>query len=163
MRSKRTLTIIITCTLLSIYGFIYENKSNTDLQISFKVDTLATNLKVPWQITFLPDRSILFTDRTGFIRILRKGKLVSKSALSIIDVNAETKTGLLGMAIHPDFYKNHYVFIAYNNVYKGLIRLKVIRYELNSDTLINSKIIIDSIPGNRNHTGCRLVLLRMVS
>lgn len=37
----------------------------------YQIDTVAENLRVPWQIVFLPDRSILFTEREGRVRIIR--------------------------------------------------------------------------------------------
>lgn len=125
--------------------------------ISFKIDTLVTNLTVPWQITFLPDRSMLFTERPGQVRLYKNGKLIEKPVFVVNNIRAESKTGLLGMVTHPDFVKNHFIYIAHNYGENNGLWLRVVRYEYKNDTLINPKTLIQNIPAARNHTGCRLV------
>ncbi|WP_316826123.1 PQQ-dependent sugar dehydrogenase [Pedobacter miscanthi] len=125
--------------------------------VFFKIDTLASNLNVPWQITFLPDRTMLFTERSGQVRLYRNGKLSEKPILIVNDIKAEIKTGLLGMVVHPAFNKNHFIYIAHNYGENNRLWLRVVRYEFKSDTLIHPKTLIEQIPAARNHTGCRLI------
>ncbi|WP_293309904.1 PQQ-dependent sugar dehydrogenase [Pedobacter sp. UBA5917] len=142
-----------------ISSFSYKNTDGTE-RVFFKVDTLATNLTVPWQIVFLPNHDMLFTERPGRVRIYRNGKLQQKPVLEVNNIKAETKTGLLGMAIHPDFNKNHFIYIAHNYGDNKSLWLRVVRYEFKNDTLINPKTLIEQIPAARNHTGCRLAFGR---
>lgn len=123
----------------------------------FQIDTLAENLRVPWQIVFLPDRSILFTEREGRVRMIRNNKLIAKPLLSLNDVVLKNKTGALGLCIHPAFSSNKYVYLASNYLLENSMKLRIVRYELRTDTLINPLIILKDIPANQNHTGCRLV------
>ncbi|WP_295715229.1 PQQ-dependent sugar dehydrogenase [Mucilaginibacter sp.] len=123
----------------------------------YVIDTLASNLVVPWQIVFLPDKSLLFTERPGRVRLFRNGKLRDKPILVVHDIPLRNKTGMLGMAIHPNFLQNHFVYLAHDYGTADAMNLKVVRYEFMNDTLINPKIIIDGLPANQNHTGCRLV------
>lgn len=156
MKIKPTISLISILAIVLISGFANKNTVDGD-HISFKIDTLASNLTVPWQIVFLPDRSMLFTERPGRIRIYRNGKLQQKPILEVNDVKAETKTGLLGMVIHPNFSSNHFIYIAHNYGQNNRLWLRVVRYELKNDTLIKPKVLIEQIPAARNHTGCRLV------
>lgn len=125
----------------------------------FVVDTLARNLIVPWEITFLPDRTMLFSERAGRIRLYRANSLVNNPALTLSDVETTKKMGLLGICVHPDFRRNQYVYLAYN--YKSAASnaplLKVMRYTFERDTLLRPTTIIQGILANQNHTGCRLV------
>lgn len=123
----------------------------------YVIDTLATDLVVPWQIVFLPDNTILFTERPGRVRIYRNGKLKAKPALIVPNIPLKNKTGMLGMALHPDFLKNHFVYVAHDYGNTDTMHLKVVRYEFVNDSLINPRIIISGLPANQNHTGCRMV------
>ncbi len=133
------------------------NINRADENVFFEIDTLASNLTVPWQIVFLPDHTMLFTERPGQVRLYRNGKLNEKPVLSVNDIKAETKTGLLGMAIHPAFNKNHFIYLAHNYAENNHLWLRVVRYEFKNDTLIHPKTLIEQIPAARNHTGCRLI------
>lgn len=130
--------------------------SPADTIDGFQVDTLATDLVVPWQIVFLPDNTMLFTERAGQVRIIRNDKLIKKPAY-ITEVVQRNKTGLLGMCIHPDFRKNRFIYLADNYSRNNRVKLKVVRYEFVNDTLIRPFTILDNLPANPNHTGCRLL------
>ncbi|MBE7175174.1 MAG: PQQ-dependent sugar dehydrogenase [Mucilaginibacter polytrichastri] len=125
--------------------------------VSFKVDTLARNLTVPWEILFVPDGTMLFTERSGQVRIYRDRKLLDEPALSL-DTRQQKKMGMLGLAIHPDFAQNHFVYMAYNYTTKtGNARMRVLRYRFSGDKMTEPKVLIEDIHANENHTGCRLV------
>jgi len=135
----------------------FTNKAGfTENEVFFKVDTLAKDLTVPWQITFLPDGTMLFTERPGVVRLYRNGKLSLKPILQVNDIKAETKTGLLGMAVDPAFEKTRFIYLSHNYGENNRLWLRVVRYEFNNDTLTHPKTLIEQIPAARNHTGCRL-------
>lgn len=123
----------------------------------FQIDTLVRNMHVPWQIVFLPDNTMLFTERTGKLRIYRNGKLVDKPAFIISNIPQRNKTGMLGMVLHPDYIHNHFIYIANDYWLGDKIRLQIVRYEFKNDTLVNPYLIRNDIHANQNHTGCRLV------
>ncbi|WP_276088293.1 PQQ-dependent sugar dehydrogenase [Pedobacter sp. JY14-1] len=126
-------------------------------QEGFQIDTIAENLRVPWQIVFLPDRSILFTEREGRVRIIRNDRLIAKPLLNLNDIVLRNKSGALGLCPHPEFSKNRQVYLASNYLLAGSMKLRIVRYELIKDTLSKPLVIIKDIPANQNHTGCRLV------
>lgn len=157
MTNRRYLIAIAFITAFAFVSSFTVKNNSDETSVFFKIDTLATNLTVPWQITFLPDRTMLFTERPGQVRIYRNGKLYEKPALQVNDIKAETKTGLLGMVIHPAFNQNHFIYIAHNYRENNRLWLRVVRYEFKNDSLINPRTLIEQIPAARNHTGCRLV------
>ncbi|MBE9586160.1 PQQ-dependent sugar dehydrogenase [Mucilaginibacter sp. JRF] len=146
--------------LLVASSFIYQDKDSVKQLVKepgFKIDTLATGLIVPWQITFLPDGAMLFTERAGRVRLYRGGKLLPEPVFTVEDVAADRKMGLLGLALHPDFKKNNYVYVASNYTEQGDMKLKVLRYVFKGGKLQKPLTVIEGIPANQNHTGCRLV------
>ncbi|WP_069659445.1 PQQ-dependent sugar dehydrogenase [Arcticibacter eurypsychrophilus] len=149
----------IICLGILISAFVYQNKRTQQQapEDGFVIDTLMKNLFVPWQIVFLPDRTMLFTEREGRVRVYRNGKLVDKPAFVVPDIPLRNKTGLLGMCIHPEFATNKFVYLANNYTRDKRMRLRVVRYQFKNDTLINPFVILENIPANQNHTGCRLL------
>lgn len=149
----------VVAVLLSAFIAGKSNKQEISLADSsgFQVDTLVKGMKVPWQIVFLPDNSMLFTERTGRLRIYRNGKLVDKPAFVIPNIPQKNKTGMLGMVLHPDYVHNHFIYIANDYWLGDKIRLQIVRYEFKNDTLLNPYLIRNDIHANQNHTGCRLV------
>ena len=123
----------------------------------YRVDTVADNLRVPWQVVFLPDKNMLFTEREGRVRLIRDNRLLSKPLLNLNDIVLRNKSGALGLCLHPDFSRNKQVYLASNYLLDNRMKLRIVRYELENDTLLRPFVILKDIPANQNHTGCRLV------
>jgi glucose/arabinose dehydrogenase len=119
---------------------------------------IADKLQVPWELVFLSDKSILFTERPGRVRKLTPtGSLLETPILTVRDVKASGEGGLLGIVLHPQFAKNSFVYLYYTySENRGDTLNKVVRYKLKNDKLFEDKIIISSIPGNSFHNGGRL-------
>lgn len=122
----------------------------------FTIETVLEDLSVPWEIVFLPDNSMLFTERPGRVRLYRKGKLLASPLLQLTDIDSTKKMGLLGLVLHPAYNSNSYLYLAYNYNSSERSWLRVVRYTMQNDTLVQPKTIIENIPANQNHTGCRL-------
>lgn len=153
------LTFAISLLSITILAFVALNKlePRPSFQTSaFKLETIVENVDVPWEIVFLPDSSMLFTERPGRLRIFKKGKLVSSPIFELTDIDTTKKMGLLGLTLHPEFVTNNILYLAYNYKNNGRSWLRVVRYQLQKDSLLNPKTIIENIPANQNHTGCRL-------
>lgn len=114
---------------------------------------VAENLKIPWEIVFLPDTSMLVTQRGGSIEKISPDR---KTLTSIEGVAQVGEGGLLGMALHPNFSENHkiYLYLTTKNG-SGLLN-RVESYTLENDKLSDKKTILEGIPGSSNHDGGRL-------
>lgn len=139
-----------------LYGFWRPKQTGKPAPQVFVTDTLATGLTVPWEICFLPSGEMLFTERTGRVRIYTSGRLNQKPLLTLPDIEAKGKMGLLGMCLHPAFKTNKLLYLAYNYLDNDNPRLKVVRYQYRKEGLVNPKIMIQHLPAAFNHTGCRL-------
>lgn len=128
------------------------------------VTVVAQNLEVPWAIAFLPssptggpDRSMLVTERAGRVRYVDQNGLDSTSVATLSQVEEIGEGGLLGIALHPDFAKNNYVYLYYTYSSKGDNTLnRVVRMTYKDKKLTDEKIIVDAIPGAANHNGGRI-------
>ncbi|MDX5346111.1 MAG: PQQ-dependent sugar dehydrogenase, partial [Hymenobacteraceae bacterium] len=67
--------------------------------------------------------------------------------------------GLLGMALHPDFANNPYVYTVYTYSSGSTILEKVVRCTYNGSSLGSPFILLDNIIGANVHDGSRLLIL----
>jgi glucose/arabinose dehydrogenase len=133
-----------------------EVESTSDGKINFRVETVAGNLQVPWSIVFTPDGRMLFTERPGRVRVMEKGSLRAEPLATIADVEARGESGLMGLALHPQFSSNHLLYLSYAYDASDGQRIRVVRYRETGSALVEPKLIIENIPGARYHAGCRL-------
>jgi glucose/arabinose dehydrogenase len=57
-----------------------------DAAAGYRVETVISNLEVPWSIVFAPDGRMLFTERPGRVRVFESGKLKARPLAVISDV-----------------------------------------------------------------------------
>ncbi|HEV2122541.1 MAG TPA: PQQ-dependent sugar dehydrogenase [Chloroflexota bacterium] len=127
-----------------------------DSAAPFRVEVVATDLRVPWSIVFAPDGRMFFTERPGRVRVIEKGKLREEPLLTLADVDTTLKLGLMGMTLHPQFKKNHWLYLAYAYREGGGQRVRVVRYREASNRLTDRAVIFEDIPAATNHAGCRI-------
>lgn len=129
----------------------------SDARKAPRLAALASNLEVPWALVFLPDRSILFTERVGRVRMIDKNGNLNPLPIAIDDVLQQGEGGLLGIAIHPNFSNNRFVYLYYtyaNN--NGETLNRVVRAKFENNTLLGKTTIVDKIPGALFHNGGRI-------
>ena len=114
---------------------------------------IASNLSVPWEIAFLPTGEILATERSG--RLLKITK-ESKAIKVIESVRSRGEGGLLGLALHPNFAKNNYLYLYYTTIINSEVQNTLERFKLQDDTLVERKVILSNIKGSNNHDGGRI-------
>jgi glucose/arabinose dehydrogenase len=133
-------------------------KTQTTEEIRLET-TIATGLEVPWALAFLPDKSILLTERPGRVRLItNEGKLQPDPLLTVSVVQkSQGEGGLLGIVLDPEFTSNHHVYLYYTYAANGQeTRNRVSRYALENNKLTSEKIIVDAIPGALFHDGGRI-------
>jgi glucose/arabinose dehydrogenase len=82
-----------------------------------RVTVLVKGLSHPWSLAFLPDGSMLLTERPGRLRVIRNGTLDPQPVAGVPAVKAMGLSGLMDVVLHPKFAENHYVYLSYT---KGL-------------------------------------------
>jgi aldose sugar dehydrogenase len=125
--------------------------------VSVGVEEIAVGLEVPWGVGFLPDGSILITERPGRVRIVRDGRLAS-NPVATLEVAPSSEGGLLGLTLHPDFASNRLFYLYYTVRKQGRAVNRVERWRLSEDAAQASadRVIIDDIPAAQYHNGGRL-------
>ncbi|HEY5600569.1 MAG TPA: PQQ-dependent sugar dehydrogenase [Patescibacteria group bacterium] len=140
---------------------VTNNKSGSEEPVASDIPRLsvvASNLEIPWALVFLPDNSILFTERPGRVRLIDKdGNLMEQPISTISEVKHIGEGGLLGITIHPDFKENKLIYVYYTYGESGGNTLnRVVSFEFDGKRLQNPRTIVDQIPGASNHNGGRI-------
>ena len=131
---------------------LIEQKQNGEKSAN-DIEVVASNLKIPWEIAFLPNGDILATERPGTLKRITE----EKRAYVIDDVKHIGEGGLLGMALHPQFRENRWLYLYLTTATDGGLKNRVERYHLEGDRLSEKKVIVDDIPGASYHDGGRIV------
>jgi glucose/arabinose dehydrogenase len=121
----------------------------------FRVETVVSNLEVPWSIVFAPDGRMIFTERPGRVRVFENNRLRPEPLAVITDVERGSESGLMGLTLHPQFAQNHLLYLAYAYNEEG-VKVRVVRFRETGDALTDRKVIIEGIPAARFHAGTRL-------
>jgi glucose/arabinose dehydrogenase len=78
-----------------------------------RVVPVATGLSHPWAMAFLPNGDVLVTEREGRVRLIHDGVLDPTPLAGVPTVHAVRLSGLLDIALHPDFERNRLVYLTY--------------------------------------------------
>ncbi len=119
---------------------------------------IAGNLDTPWAIAILPDNGMLVTERAGRVRLVGSdGVLQPEPIATLPQVQEIGEGGLLGIALHPNFSSDNYVYLYYTYSSSGNNTLnKVVRMTYANGRLSDEQVIVDQIPGAPNHNGGRI-------
>lgn len=156
----KTLHFILAAVLCSFYN---NGVSQTTYDVGSTTLTarlVKGGLDIPWEITWGPDDHIWMTERAGKVSRLdpETGDLTVLLDLTS-QVYQRYESGMLGLALHPDFNNNPYVFIAYTYLSGSDILERMVKYTYDGTALINPETIIEGIEGNTTHIGARLYVL----
>jgi glucose/arabinose dehydrogenase len=122
---------------------------------------LATNLNTVWELVWGPDNFIWMTERGGRISRVNPTTGQVLPLLTIADVTQTGESGLLGMALHPQFATSPYVYGVYNYTDTGVLKEKLVRYTYSAaaGTLTAPLVLLGNIDATTTHSGSRLLIL----
>jgi glucose/arabinose dehydrogenase len=123
----------------------------------YTVEVVLTNLEAPWSLAFAPDGRLFITERPGRVRIAQNGVLLPQAALTVSDVAATGEAGVMGLALHPGFSGNRFVYVAYTarGAGGGMVN-RVVRYRDVNNQLGEPMVIVDNIAAANIHDGGRI-------
>src|SRR5512132_4321726 len=104
-----------------------EVETSSQSQTNFKVETVIANLEVPWSIVWAPDGRMIFTERPVRVRVVENGTLRPKPLFVVPDVESAGESGLMSVALHPQFSSNHLLYLSYAYS-EGGVRVRVVRF-----------------------------------
>tara|TARA_B100000686_G_scaffold112835_1_gene120478 strand:+ start:22696 stop:23853 length:1158 start_codon:yes stop_codon:yes gene_type:complete len=142
---------ILSISLFSIALIFSQNKDidwdqgiyHTQL-ISFEVKNFSSGYNIPWGMAFLPSGELLVTDISGVLwRVDKNGQKIQ--IMNTPNIYYRGQGGLLDVEIHPDFERNHLIYLSYSDIlYNKQSHTSIARAVLDNNTLINFQILYRS-------------------
>ena len=134
-----------------------------------RVEAWVTGLEAPWSLVFLPDGRALVSERPGRIRLIQNGHL-EKSPYAVFETTrgasgagdfflnlfARGEGGLMGLAVHPKFPTEPYIYAMYT--WRGArgVRNRIVRLVDRGAHGVFDKIVLGGVPGALFHNGGRI-------
>lgn len=130
-------------------------------KLKLKQDVLAEGLANPWSLAFLPDGSILVTERPGRLRVIRDGALVTEPVTGLPAPYVANQAGTFEVLPHPDFASNRTLFISYAHGTRQANATRVIAATFDGKALSNIRTVFEARPLKNKpvHYGGRLAYL----
>jgi len=126
---------------------------------TIQVKTIAEGLENIWGIAFLPDGSMLVTERRGRMRIVSAAGKVGEPLTGLPEIYAQGQGGLLDVVLAPDFSNSKKIYFSYSEPGKGGNSTAVSVATLTGNALQNVTRLFSQQPkvDSGNHFGSRLV------
>lgn len=122
------------------------------------VESFVAGLDTPWDLAWGPDGRIWVSERFGRISRVDPADGSVEVAGELEEVFENGESGLMGLAFHPDFDAQPYVYAAHT--YRGPrgLRNRLVRMRWDGERLGDPQALLDDIPGAGNHDGSRLAV-----
>jgi glucose/arabinose dehydrogenase len=160
VKKKSILIIALSCFLIGCA----QNRKTEDVALqseanrSYKVETVVNNLSNPWGMTWLPDGSMLITEKSGELIHFKNGTKTQIQNLPEIYVRGQG--GLLDIALHPDYANNGWIYITHSSDQgeESGGNTKLIRANLDGNRLTNIEDLYKAEPNSKagQHFGSRI-------
>jgi glucose/arabinose dehydrogenase len=131
------------------------------IRTGYKVTEIAKGLDHPWSMAFLPDGSILVTERVGRLRVIKNGSLQAEPVGGVPEVHTGSQAGLFDIVLHPNFAQNNIVYLTYAAGTTAANGTQVARAHFDGSKLQDLHVIFKAMPlkDTDNHYGGRMAFL----
>jgi aldose sugar dehydrogenase len=126
----------------------------------FTATVVTAGLDTPWDLVWGPDGMIWVSERGGRISRVDPANGRRTTAGAVAGVNESGEGGLMGIALHPDFAREPWVYAMHTYSAQAGTRNRLVRLRWNGTALGGQEVLIDDIPGAGIHNGSRIVVGR---
>jgi aldose sugar dehydrogenase len=127
----------------------------------FKQTTVVEGLERPWSMAWLPDKTMLVTEKVGRLRLIRQGNLLPTPIAGVPKVMSSGQGGLMDVSLHPRFAQNQLIYLTYAHGSQNANRTRLVRAKLAGNTLQDLKVIfeVSQEKSDGQHFGSRIAWL----
>lgn len=151
---------IVLAALAALAGAACDDATAGDQSptaVELVTETVATGFDTIWELAWGPDGAIWVTERGGSVsRVDPQGGGVTPVG-DVPGVAEIGEGGLMGLAFHPDFASQPWVYVAHT--YRApATRNRLVRMRYTNGALGAPEILLADLPGSSIHNGSRLAI-----
>jgi glucose/arabinose dehydrogenase len=125
---------------------------------NFDIETVVSDLDNPWGMDWLPDGSMLITEKSG--TLIHSNEGVKKEVEGVPDIYVRGQGGFLDVALHPEYEQNGWIYfthVAAEGPGDGG-NTKLIRAKFDGNSLYDIQDLYKASPNSRvgRHFGSRI-------
>jgi glucose/arabinose dehydrogenase len=117
-------------------------------------------VSIPWGMVWLPNGDMLISEKEGLIKVLRNGEFLDPTIQGVPETVVQGQGGLMDLALHPNFEKNGWIYIAHSSPAGGGkgANTAITRARLDGMKLVEHKLIYKADPNTKKgqHFGGRI-------
>ena len=148
---KKPALVLVCFMLISVMPSVSALPDGTTVQ------TYESSLDFPIDMAWVKGtKKIFFTEKnTGKVRIMKGRRLLSRACVNL-DVSGDGERGALGIALHPRFKDNHWLYVYYTNA--SPLENRVTRFTVENNRCTQANHIVTGLAtmGATNHNGGQL-------
>ncbi|AXJ02103.1 Glucose/arabinose dehydrogenase, beta-propeller fold [Cyclonatronum proteinivorum] len=124
-----------------------------------RTTAIATGLENPWGVAFLPDGSMLVTEKPGRLNHISQDGSERRTIDGLPRIHAFRQGGLLDVSVHPQYEENGWIYLTYSQANdEELTATTLIRARIEGDSLVDVEelFVQDRFSQPGRHYGSRI-------
>ena len=135
-----------------------EISAETPKKVNYVTEVVVPEISIPWGMEFLPDGSILVTEKTGTLIHFKDGKKITIEGFPEIYLRGQG--GLMDIKLHPNYEETGWIYFSHASA-EGEGdggNTAIIRAKLNENSLTNVEQLYKGVPNTKKgqHFGSRI-------
>jgi glucose/arabinose dehydrogenase len=119
-RTIRRARVVSRALTTAIVGLVIVIALTSTVSAAIRRETFLTDLAFPTNMAFAPDGRLFFTEKdTGNVRVVTSSGRLEPEPFVGFAVENDGETGMLGIALHPDFEREPWVYLYLSEAASG--------------------------------------------
>lgn len=148
---------VLIILILNLIVFRSCNDGEPEPSPGIKTLTILTGYEIIWGMDFLPDNSLIFTEKRG--KVYRKDGETVTEITGFPQVRDNGQGGLLDIRVHPGYSENGWIYACYSATgSSGKGQLRLIRFKIPDNRVTNIENVFSTDESNtwNGHYGSRI-------
>ena len=128
---------------------------------TLSTETLVSGLSLPWDLSFTPSGSLIWTERGGRIMRRTASGQVNQLQADLSDLWVSGETGLMGVLVDRRFTANRRIYTCQGWTDGSAHDVRVVAWQASTDGTALTRVatIVSGLPSSSGrHAGCRLMM-----
>jgi glucose/arabinose dehydrogenase len=163
---RKVASRIVTSTLIALFVLgdfaLMPLEAKAALPAGFDTETIVGGLNYPTSMAFTQDGRIFVAEKSGAVRVIKNGVLLTAPLVQLTDINTYADRGLIGIAVDPNFATNKYIYLSYTYEntpganFTAAKTARIVRLTVNGDTANEGTklVLVGSVGGTAATPSC---------